>query len=301
MSQQTVAGPSGAWAAFGAYGTTGAGFAELTGPYRRELLAHCYRLLGSLDDAQDLVRETWLRAWGAYDAFEGRSSVRLWLYRIATDVCLDAIRRGTRRPLPSASGPASGPAIGPASGRLQPIPDALVLTEDGDPEAVAVPPESLRLALIAGLQCLPARQRAVLLLRDVLDFPAAEAAAVLGTSVEAVKSALQRARDNLHAASTGDAGTLRRLLGTAPGAALELPPPAAWFTGRGAPGDWRMLPTAANGQPAAAAYRRAPDGGYQGFGIAVLTTTAATTEAARVTVFADPTLLPAFALPAALP
>ncbi|HEY3481622.1 MAG TPA: sigma factor, partial [Streptomyces sp.] len=157
MSQQTVvARPGEAYACAYSYGAGSAGFAEVAGPHRRELLAHCYRLLGSLDDAQALVRETWLRAWGAYDTFEGLSSVRLWLYRIATGVCLDALRRGPRR-------------------RLQPVPDALVLTEDGDPEAVAVPRESLRLELIANLQCLPARQRAVLLLRDVLGFPAAEA------------------------------------------------------------------------------------------------------------------------------
>ncbi|MEV6005182.1 RNA polymerase subunit sigma-70 [Streptomyces sp. NPDC051976] len=313
MPQQTVARPGGAggggYAGLGPYGPAGPGFAALTGPYRRELLAHCYRLLGSVDDAQDLVQETYLRAWRSYDGFQGRPSIRGWLYRIATRACLDALRHGSRRRLPSGR-------AGSAGGVPQPIPDILVVTASGDPEAMAVPARSLRLALVTGLQRLPGRQRAVLLLRDVLDFPATEAAAILGISVPAAKSALQRARANLHAAAPGweneppprprgralldqfvaavetrDADALQRLL----------PPSSPWFTGLPEPGegDWRLLPTSANGQHAAAAYLRAPDTTHHGIGILVLTTTA--TAITRLTPFPDPALLPAFDLPLRLP
>src|SRR5262245_46615804 len=141
-------------------------FVRVTEPFRRELLAHCYRMLGSVDEAEDLVQETYLRAWRSYGGFEGRSSVRVWLYRIATNACLTALERGARRALPSGLGAPShdsdAPPIpaDPDAAWLQPIPDALVSPESSDPAVIAAERASLRLALIASLQHLPARQRA---------------------------------------------------------------------------------------------------------------------------------------------
>jgi RNA polymerase sigma-70 factor (ECF subfamily) len=309
-------------------------FTALTEPFRRELLAHCYRMLGSVDDAEDLVQETYLRAWRSYAGFEGRSSVRTWLYKIATNACTTALQYRPRRPLPSGLGGPGGdrePLLeaGSPADWLQPVPDALVTAESGDPEAVAVSRESLRLALIASLQYLPARQRAVLILRDVLAFSADESAAILGTTTVAVKSSLQRARARLRQASptieqvteptepearavldryiaafeNADAAALKRLLRA--DAALELLPSPVWYAGDdavrnavaglGSPGDWRMIPTAANGQPAAAAYRLSADGAYLAYGIVVLTTIS--TAITRITVFGDPGLLATFGFP----
>ena len=178
-------------------------FVRDTEPFRREMLAHCYRMLGSVDDAEDVVQETYLRAWRSYGAFEGRSSVRTWLYRIATNACLTALERSGRRVLPSGLGgpepdPQAAPELaGPGVRWLQPIPDALVAPDGADPAAVVAAREGLRLALIATLQYLPGTQRAVLILRDVLAFPATEVAGILGLSVTAVKSSLQRARGRL--------------------------------------------------------------------------------------------------------
>jgi RNA polymerase sigma-70 factor (ECF subfamily) len=309
-------------------------FTRSTEPFRRELLAHCYRMLGSADDAEDLVQETYLRAWRSYDSFEGRSSLRTWLYQIASNACLTALQQRSRRPLPSGLGAPDEDPTAPADTAradvpwLQPIPDALVGAERGDPAAIAVSRESLRLALIASFQYLPPRQRAVLLLRDVLAFPAAEVAEMLDTTTAAVKSALQRARGRLEevapaadqvaepsepearalldqyirAFETSDAASLKQLLRR--DATLELPPSPAWFAGGraiaeavrglGSPGDWLMLPVAANGQQAAAAYHRAPDGSYRAYAIVVLTAT--TTGIARLVVFADPGLFRWFGL-----
>src|ERR1700747_1189095 len=161
-------------------------FASLTGRCRRELLAHCYRMLGSADEAEDLVQETYLRAWRAYGTFEGRSSLRVWLYRIATNACLTALEQRGRRALPSGLGaPSDDPdgapvEAGPGVSWLGPIPDALVTGPPQDPAAIAVAREGLRLGLIACLQYLPARQRAGVILRDVMDFPDGEGAALLG-------------------------------------------------------------------------------------------------------------------------
>jgi RNA polymerase sigma-70 factor (ECF subfamily) len=172
-------------------------FVSDTEPYRRELLAHCYRMLGSIDDAEDVVQETYLRAWRAYGAFEGRSSVRTWLYQIATNACLTSLNHHSRRVLPSGlGGPEPDPATAPVAAPpevswLQPVPDAMLSHDSGDPATLAVERESLRLALIASLQYLPGTQRAVLLLRDVLAFPAAEVAVLLGTTTASVKSTLQ--------------------------------------------------------------------------------------------------------------
>jgi RNA polymerase sigma-70 factor (ECF subfamily) len=314
-------------------------FVSRAEPFRRELLAHCYRMLGSVDDAEDLVQEIYVRAWRSYGRFEGRSSVRTWLYQIATNACLSALQRRGQRVLPSGlGGPGDDPAVmqaaaGPAVSWLQPIPDALVSLESDDPAAIVALRNSLRLALIASLQYLPGRQRAVLILRDVLAWPAAEVADVLGTTVAAVKSALQRARARLEqvapaadqvseptdpriralldgyiaAFERADAAALAQLLRN--DVALELPPSPTWFAGdkamagarRGlrSPGDWRMIPTSSNGQPAAAAYSRGADGAYHAYGIVVLTATA--TGIGRIVVFGDPGLFSRFGLPPVQP
>jgi RNA polymerase sigma-70 factor (ECF subfamily) len=310
-------------------------FIRDTEPFRRELLAHCYRMLGSAHDAEDIVQETYLRAWRGYQGFEERSSVRTWLYRIATNACLTALAHSSRRVLPSGLGapaddPRADPVPAPDIAWLQAIPDAWVSTVD-DPAALVASRESLRLALVASLQHLPAQQRAVLLLRDVLAFPASEVAAMLDVSVAAVKSALQRARARMRdiapsadeiiepteprarelldlymaAFEKADAAMLEQVLRH--DAALEMVGSRTWFAGRatclpylaggvlGLPGDWRMTAIAANGQPAAAAYHRGEDGVLRAFGIAVLDVTAA--GIARIVVFGDPGLVTLFGLP----
>src|SRR5690242_5995363 len=185
-------------------------FTGLTSRFRGELLAHCYRMLGSADEAEDLVQETLLRAWRSYDRFEGRSSLRTWLYRIATNACLTALEGRARRPLPSGLGaPSDDPdapevPAGPDVEWLQPLPDALVTAESADPAAIVAARSHLRLALIASLQHLSGRQRAVLILREVLAFPAAQVAAMLDTTEAAVKSTLQRARARLAEVAPAD-------------------------------------------------------------------------------------------------
>jgi RNA polymerase sigma-70 factor, ECF subfamily len=315
-------------------------FVRSTEPLRRELLAHCYRMLGAADEAEDLVQETYLRAWRSYDAFEGRSSVRTWLYRIATHACLTALEQRGRRALPSGLGgsaadPDAPPILaGPDVAWLQPIPDARVIPDAADPAAIVTAREGLRLALIASLQYLPARQRAVLLLREVLGFPAAEVAAMLGTSTAAVKSTLQRARARLGEVAPEPEHIVeptepraRELLGqyiagfenadiTAlekalrADAAIEMIGVRTWFSGRvtclrylahvlGSPGDWLMTPVLANGQPAAATYQRADDGTHHAMGVAILTV--APDGISRITVFGGgPGLMALFGLPAAV-
>jgi RNA polymerase sigma-70 factor, ECF subfamily len=311
-----------------------AGFVADTEPFRRELLAHCYRMLGSIQDAEDLVQETYLRAWRSYGGFEGRSSVRTWLYQIATNGCLTELAKRSRRMLPSGLyAPEQDPAAYPESAGtevnwLQPVPDAMVTTDSADPAAIVTAREGLRLALIASLQFLPPRQRAILVLRDVLAFPAGEVATMLGTTTVSVKSTLQRARARLKelapaadqiaeptesqaralleqyitAFEDADAAALERLL--LADATIEAPPLRTWFTGRktcvpflrnyvlGSPGDWRMLATSANGQPAAAAYIRDQDGRYQPYGICVLTVTGQGIR--QIQSFADPSLVALF-------
>jgi RNA polymerase sigma-70 factor, ECF subfamily len=316
-------------------------FVQRTEPYRRELLAHCYRVLGSADEAEDLVQETYLRAWRAYGTFEGRSSLRTWLYRIATNACLTALEQRGRRALPSGlGGPAADPDAPPGPAEpdlawLGPIPDALVTPETQDPAAIIAARSSVRLALIASLQYLPARQRAVLLLREVLGFSANEVATMLGTSTAAVKSTLQRARARLDEVVPAQEGVIeptepraRELLGqyiagfensdmTAlekalrTDAAIELVGTRTWFSGRatclrylthvvGSPGTWLMTPTLANGQPAVAAYYHDADGTQHALGIGVLTVTPA--GVTRITVFAGgPDLVATFGLPATHP
>jgi RNA polymerase sigma-70 factor, ECF subfamily len=183
-------------------------FRQLAAPYRRELLVHCYRMLGSLDEADDAVQETLLKAWRRLAGFEGRSTVRAWLYRIATNVCLDALDYRARRILPTAIVGPADPNLphdpdDPETRWLQPYPDALLEVADPDPLAdpatAVVRREHIELAFIAAVQYLPARQRAVLMLREVLGMSAAETADVLSTTPASVNSALQRARTTLDA------------------------------------------------------------------------------------------------------
>jgi RNA polymerase sigma-70 factor, ECF subfamily len=179
-------------------------FSELVERHRRELQVHCYRMLGSFEDSEDLVQETFLRAWRRRETYEGRSTLRAWLYRIATNVCLDALSRKPRRVLPSQLGPPADPPLPvqpPADlPWLQPYPDRLlegIAPPDDEPEAVVVARETMEIAFLAALQLLPPRQRAALILRDVLDWSAKETASLLDTSVVAANSALQRARATL--------------------------------------------------------------------------------------------------------
>ncbi|MGH9036864.1 MAG: RNA polymerase subunit sigma-70, partial [Acidimicrobiia bacterium] len=170
--------------------------------HRRELTGYCYRMLGSLFEAEDAVQETLVRAWKGSDTFEGRSAVRSWLYRIATNVCLDMLRSRQRRALPVDLGPASTAdafkgETRPEHAWVSPVPDTRVLPDDGDPAELAAARETIRLAFITALQHLPARQRAVLILREVLRWQATEVAELLDTSVASVNSALQRARATL--------------------------------------------------------------------------------------------------------
>jgi RNA polymerase sigma-70 factor (ECF subfamily) len=259
-------------------------------PYRRELLSHCYRMLGSVHDAEDLVQETMLRAWQAYDRFEGRSTLRTWLYKIASTQCLTALERRGRRPLPAGLGGPSETGGLPLESRedvpwLEPLP-----TGTDDPADVVTSKESTRLAFVAALQLLPPRQRAVLILRDVLAWRAAEVAELLDTSVAAVNSALQRARARLDAVAPTpedvteptsedkralleryveaferkDVAAIVDLL--AEDAVWEMPPFTTWFVGReqvarhlteqcpGGPGDFDFVRTEANGEPALGMY-----------------------------------------------
>lgn len=268
-------------------------------PYRRELLAHCYRMTGSLHDAEDLVQETFLRAWKAYDKFEGKSSVRTWLHRIATNTCLTALEGRQRRPLPTGLGaPSSNPTDELVERAevpwLEPLPDPA-----NDPSDIVGSRESIRLAFVAALQHLSPRQRAVLVLRDVLQWRAAEVAEAIGSSTPAVNSLLQRARAQLDAVGPSEEDQLaapespeareqlaryiaafedydiERLVTMFTDEAIwEMPPFVGWYQGGPAigdlihhncpasgAGDMRLLPLTANGQPAAAMYMRLPDTG----------------------------------------
>jgi RNA polymerase sigma-70 factor (TIGR02960 family) len=313
-------------------------FATVAEPFRPELLAHCYRILGSIHDAEDLVQETYLRAWRAFDRFEGRSSVRRWLYKIATMACLTALETRSRRPLPSGLGAPSDDhrvAVAehdPSVPWLQPAPDALF--GGSDPAAIVAGRTGVRLAFIAALQHLPARQRAVLTLRDVLAFRTTEVAEMLETTTAAVDSTLRRARARLAEAglvqdelAEPDEQTLRTLLDgyveaftrADPDALvnllradveLEMPPIPTWFTGHRAvigflssrvlrrADQWRMVPTRANGQPALVAYERTGDGRFTAHGIEVLTLLG--DRISRITAFNDPSLVPTFGLAPAL-
>ena len=310
-------------------------------PYRRELLAHCYRMLGSVHDAEDLVQETYLRAWRAYDRFEERSSLRTWLYRIATSACLTALESRSRRPLPSGLGaPSAAPeaelAQQPEVPWLEPIPDAMVAGGPADPATIATSRDSVRLALIAALQHLPPRQRTVLILREILSWPAADVAELLGTTTAAVNSSLQRARaqigqvapteDTVPEPSTpGQRDLLSRYVAAfenydvaalvelfTADAVWEMPPFTGWYQtpadiGRlvatqcpaNGAGDMRLIPTEANGQPAFGMYMRGADGQHHAFQLHVVHVTAAGID--HVVAFFDISLFATFGLPAHLP
>ena len=307
--------------------------------HRRELTAHCYRMLGSPFEAEDAVQETLIRAWKGFDRFEGRAALRSWLYSIATNVCLDMLSGRERRARPMDLGPAREPIeanlnVLPETTWIQPIPDGLV-TPEGDPADVAVAHETIRLAFVAALQHLPPRQRAALILCEVLRWQATEVAELLDTSVASVNSALQRARatlaeGNVSATDTApplddaDRALLARYVDAFEQYDIEaltsliqedaqqsMPPFDLWLRGRDDILTWwfgpgigckgsRVIPTtAANGSPAFGQYKPSPDGGFEPWALQVIEL-----EAGRIvefTFFLDTaTLFPLFGLPARL-
>ena len=310
-------------------------FRAVVEAHRRELLVHCYRMLGSVDDAQDLLQETLVRAWRAFARYDpARASVRTWLYRIATNACLNARQARSRRPLPADIGPAfDDPDAEFAPGLeipwLQPFPDAMFGGRPSDPAQAAIERSRLRLALVAAQQLLPARQRAVLLLREVLDVPAAEVAELLETTAAAVNSALQRARATLAAAGADvdaavepdeeqravvDAYVAAFVAADVAGltalvhrdVVLEMPPMWNWYRGVDAFGafaarifrargtSWRTFDVAANGQPAMAAYRADGTGGFRIHALQVFTVHGG--RIVRTTVFQDARVFSIFGL-----
>ena len=306
-------------------------FEAVTARHRRELHVHCYRMLASFEEAEDAVQETFLRAWRGRDGLRAGPSARAWLYRIATNVCIDARRRRAR---PVGTGPSEIPW-------LQPYPDAMLdqVAEDADgPDDVAVERETIELVFLAALQLLPPRQRAALIARDVLDWSAAEAAGLLGTTVPAANSALQRARATMGehlperrsrwsagAPTAQERDLLMRFIDahercdavaavaiaaedirvTMPPAPMvfeglaEIPPLTGRALGPARDGDWRLLPPSANRLPAAVSYLRRPgDTRFRAFKIDVIR--AADGRIAEITTF-GPSLLPSFGLPEVLP
>jgi len=303
--------------------------------HRRELAGYCYRMLGSTFETDDAVQDTMLRAWRALDRFDGRSSLRTWLYRIATNVCLDMLNGRKRRALPMDFGPSSPPvqsSLGqphPEAVWIQPITDGTVLADDGDPADVAVGRETIRLAFVAALQHLPPRQRAVLILREVLRWSAIEVAELLESTVASVNSALQRARATL---ATVDAGTeddfepmnetqkdlLERYVRAftdynitamvellREDATASMPPFQLWLQGREDIGKWHvgpghgcagsiLVPVEVNGSPAFAHYKPGPNG-HEPFAIQVLELTG--DRISKITYFLDTALFTRFGLP----
>jgi RNA polymerase sigma-70 factor (ECF subfamily) len=299
-----------------------AAFEQLVSPMRRELRAHCYRMSGSVHDAEDLLQETLVKAWKGLSRFEGRSSVRTWLYQVATSACLDAAAR--RRVLPTELGAAVKPGTELAPSLetpwLEPCPDGWIEPEERSPEARYSRRQSVTLAFLTALQRLPPRQRAVLLLRDVLGWQASECAELLALSVPAVNSALQRARDTIESAprvaepspddqtrsllhryltawEQADVGALVQVLRD--DAVLTMPPLPGWFQGTadiaaaigamvllpGTAGRYRLVPTSASAQPAFAMFE-----GERPASVHVLTL--AQGRVARIDAFLDPRLVP---------
>jgi RNA polymerase sigma-70 factor, ECF subfamily len=324
----------------GSAGTTTLAVEAQLEQYRTELTAYCYRMLGSVD-AEDAVQETFIRAWRAYDRFEGRSALRSWLYRIATNVCFDMLESRKRRARPMDLGPSREPLLEhlntmPDATWIEPMPDGRVVPE-GDPAAVAEARESVRLAFVAALQHLPPRQRAVLILCEVLRWQASEVAELLETSVASVNSALQRARAtladrNIEPSTTApsvdaadeellaryveaferyDMDALTSLIHE--DATQSMPPYDLWLTGRDdiltwwfGPGitcaDSRVIPVAsANGAPAFGQYRPRPDGeGYEPWALQVVEIEDG--KIVELTFFLDTeTMFPLFGLPLEYP
>ncbi len=308
--------------------------------HRIELTAHCYRMLGSSFEAEDAVQETMVRAWRGYDGFEGRAALRSWLYRIATNVCLDMLKGRQRRARPMDLASPS-PADTPVGERnleapwVLPVPDARVVPTDGDPAELAVAREAIRLAFIAALQHLPPRQRAVLLLRDVVRWKATEVAELLGTTDASVNSALQRARSTLAASNISDTDPAmpmdeeQQVLLTRYVDAFErydmqmltslihedatqsMPPYEMWLSGRdqilafwtgqgaGCRGS-RLVPTVANGKPAFGQYKPSESGsGHDPWALQVLDISDG--RLVELSFFLDTeALFPVFGLPAHL-
>ncbi len=311
-------------------------FSDLVEPYRAELRVHCYRLLGSTLDAEDMVQETFLRAWKHLDNFAGGQYFRAWLYKIATNLCLDALAKRSRRVLSSGSFPASDPRaeIAPAMAEpiwLEPFPDDLLPEAALSPEARYSLRESISLAFLAALQRLPPRQRVILILCDVLDWRASEAAQLLDLTVPAVNGLLHRARSTLsrgyperepaHSLDTkiravlsryvdawesGDIDMLVALL--ADKVVFTMPPSPTWYAGRAAiqvhaermfsrPANyrWRLLPARANGQSAFACYLSTDGGGtYQAHALQVLTLAGG--QITAMNMFLTPQIFPRFGL-----
>ena len=307
--------------------------------HRVELTGYCYRMLGSSFEAEDAVQETLVRAWRGFDRFEGRSALRSWLYRIATNVCLDMIQGRQRRALPmdlvsSSSGDSeAGPRL-PESKWIQPIPDGRVVQPTEDPAEVTESRETIRVAFIAALQHLPARQRAVLILREVLRWKASEVAELLDTSVVSVNSALQRARSTLAESNVAESDVLmpeddeqRALLARYvdaferfdidslvallhEDATMSMPPYELWLEGAGELRKWllgagsgcrgsRFEPVVANGSPAFAQWRAGgPGGSFEAWAIHVLRVSDG--RISGIDFFVDPDLFPLFGLPVRL-
>ncbi|MFN0253232.1 MAG: sigma-70 family RNA polymerase sigma factor [Kofleriaceae bacterium] len=315
-------------------------FAGLVAPHRRELTALCYRMSGSIHDAEDLVQEAMLRAWKGLAAFEGRASFRTWLYRVTTNVCLNAIEQRKARQLPTDLGP-PGEVTTPMQPQLEPIwlepcPAELFADQEPSPEARYTARESITLAFLAALQHLPARQRALLVLHDVLGWSAAECAESLELSQVAVNSALQRARATLEAragrpVAPADDSALRGLLERYvraweasdlhalvsllhEDATLAMPPIPVWLRGpadleasmaamvfaSAGPGTFRIVATIANGEPALAVYSRdATTGAHRPYALQLVR--ARGDRVASIVAFLDPSLFLHFGLPATLP
>jgi RNA polymerase sigma-70 factor, ECF subfamily len=306
--------------------------------YRRELTAHCYRMLGSAAEAEDAVQETMVRAWQGESGFEGRSSLRSWLYRIATNVCIDMTRSAQRRALPmdltSPGAVSETTDIGApleSTRWIEPVHDAKVLPDSADPADIAVQRETVRLAFVAALAHLPAQQRAVLLLREVLQWSAAETAELLGISVDAVTSALARARATMRQRATTQPGRplddadrtllddyvaafeaydVQSLVGLLQrDAAFTMPPYSFWLRGAEAIEQWwngpgtvcrgsKLLPTRANGGPAVAVYHPVGTDRWEPFAIHLLEVRDG--RIAAIHHFLDTTLFAAFGLPDAI-
>jgi RNA polymerase sigma-70 factor (ECF subfamily) len=313
-------------------------FRGLVEPYRRELLAQCYRMLGSLHDAEDLVQETMVRAWRGIAKFEGRSSVRTWLHTIATHATLDALDQRKVRTLPTAlSGPSNPKEVAPPVVDdpiwLEPFPDHELAGIEAGPDAILSAQESVALAFLQALQQLPAKQRVVLLSRDVLGFSAAEVAGMIEATVPAVNSLLQRAREitgvprpeaaaaagekekdllerYLQAWESSDVSKLVALLRE--DARLSMPPMPGWYLGPdaiaasiggmvltpGSAGRLMLEPTHANGLPAFGVYQMNESGVFQGVGVQLVRTEDG--KIAEITAFLDPTLVKSFGLAATL-